>query len=84
MRKKILLRTAYKVGKFFGFLVFLIGYMFLAEWVGNYFFQNAFVGYAILLVTAMLWVIVSISYKEAKYEVDRENDKLIRELTKNG
>ena len=84
MQKKVLLRTIQKVAIFFGAIFVGIASVELASLAGNYLFGNPLWGGVFLVVTGVLSALFYFAYKEAKYEVDCENEKLIRELTKNG
>lgn len=84
MQKRILLRTAKKLGSFFGSIFFIIGGIFSSGWAGKYFFDDPFIGQGIFIAAGGISVCAYFAYKDAKYEVEHENQQLIQELTKHG
>ena len=84
MQKKVLVRTIQKVATFFGAIFAGVVAVELASLAGEYLFGNPLWGSIFVIAAGVLSAIVYYAYKEAKYEVDRENEKLIQELTKHG
>lgn len=84
MQKRVLLRTAKKLGKFFGFLIFFVGGMFGSAWAGHYFFNDTFLGNGIFLGLISIGSVCTLAYRDAKSEIDIENKNLMQELTKHG
>ena len=84
MQKRVLLRTAKKLSKFFGFLIFFAGGMFGSAWAGHYFFNDPFLGNVAFLGVLGISSICVLAYRDAKIEVNIENKILIQELTKHG
>lgn len=84
MQKRVLLRTAKKLGKFFGFLIFFAGGMFGSAWAGHYFFNEPFLGNCVFLGLIGIGTICAVAYRDAKIEVNLENKILMQELTKHG
>lgn len=84
LNPRVLIRTAKKVGSFFGTLLFIIGGIILSSWFGKYMFDDPMLGTLLFMGTIGFSAIVFFAYQQAKYEVKYENDKLIQELTKNG
>lgn len=84
MQKKVILRTIKKVAVFFGAIFAGVAVVELSSLVGGYLFDNPIWGTIFVVGAGVLSAIFYFAYKEAKYEVDRENEKLIQELTKHG
>ena len=84
MSSKVLFRTAKKLGILFGSLASFIFVVFLGDQFGKYFFTDGILGTIIILGSICLLSVIYFAYKDAKYEVENENNKLIQELTKHG
>lgn len=83
MQKRVILRTARKLGVFFGFLAFLIVGIFGSAFLGAYLFNEPAIGNIIFIIFFAVGTIAFFAYSEAKSEVEYENKMLIQELTKN-
>ena len=84
MQNRVLFRTAKKVGLFLLWTACLIGSMFGSALAGHYFFNDPFIGNMIVIGLGSIIGISYFSYREAKTEIEFENNKLIQELTKHG
>jgi ABC-type Mn2+/Zn2+ transport system permease subunit len=82
MQRKILWLTAKKVGKFF--LVLLTAFVFgvLSMLAGTYFFDDPTKGLSVSLFVAMVIFAIVFAYDHSKWEVEREQNDLIRKIKK--
>lgn len=84
MQKRVLFRTAKKLGSFFGFLFVISGGIYSSAWIGKHLFDDPFIGNLLFFGIGGISALCYFAYKEAKYEVESEDQNLIRELTKHG
>lgn len=84
MKKRVLLRTAYKLIKFFGTLTLAVGGIFATAWLGMYLFNDPLLGNLFFIGVGAIGFVTYFAYKESKSEIDQENKELMRELTKHG
>lgn len=84
MQKRVLLRTANKLGKFFGLLILIVGGIFATSWLGLHLFNDPLLGNLFFIGVGTLGFLVFFSYNESKSEIEEENRQLVRELNKHG
>lgn len=84
MNKKVMFRTAQKIGVLILTIAGVLLAVLMSGWIGQYLFNDSLIGNSLLFGTVIVASIIYYAYRDAKYEVENENQKLIRELSKNG
>lgn len=84
MKKKVLIRTAQKLGIFFAAVLGGVAVVEGSWWLADYLFGQPLLGSIIIVASGTLSALVYHVYQQAKSEVEYENKKLIQELTKHG
>ena len=73
-------RTFYKIGYVLAFIGAVLGYIGGSALVGYYFFNSIEGGLIGGMVLYFAGMIVHTTYKDAKREIENENDELLRQL----
>lgn len=73
-------RTFYKIGLVLGFVGGITGWVLGCAWIGHYFFNSFGGGLLASLLISSGGMFIHSAYREAKREVERENDELMRQL----
>ncbi len=77
---RVLKRTLYKLGVLFGIVVGGICYAGAAMYIGHHFFGSKEGGLFGFYIAGFLAFIVHWTYKDAKREIENENNDLMRQL----
>ncbi len=77
---RVLKRTLYKLGILLGIVVGGIAYAAMAMYIGDHFFGNKEGGLFGFYIAGFVAFIVNWMYQDAKREIERENDDLMRQL----
>ncbi len=80
MINRVWKRTFYKIGMVLAFLSAVLGYVGGSALVGHYFFDNSAAGLVSGMALYFVVMIVHTTYKDAKREIENENDELLRKL----
>jgi hypothetical protein len=73
-------RTFYKIGYLLAFTGAIVGYVVGTALIGHYFFHSPEGGLVTGLVGVFVFIIGNTIYKDAKREIENENDQLMRQL----
>ena len=80
MISRVWKRTLYKLGTIVGIIVGAVAYAATAMYLGDRFFGSKEGGLFGFYVAGFLAYVVHWTYQDSKREIERENDKLMREL----
>lgn len=80
MINRVLKRTLYKLGVIFGVVFGIVAYAVMALYIGDKVFGNKEGGLFGFYAAGFLAFIVYWTYKDAKREIENENDELLRQL----
>ena len=80
MISRIWKRTFYKIGYVLAFFGAVLGYVGGSALVGHYFFNSVEGGLIAGMVLYFAGMIVHTTYKDAKREIENENEEMLRKL----
>ena len=75
-------RTFYKIGKLILFVASVIGYVLGFAYIGHLLFNSMEFGLIAGLIFYFMLMVGFTAYKDAKREIDLENEELMRQITK--
>ena len=73
-------RTFYKLGYLLAIIGLITSYILGTAFIGQYFFHDIEAGLGVGLVGFFAFIIGCNAYNDAKREIERENDALMRQL----